>query len=217
MTAKLVLIALFVFCMIIMSLNHGRRKKKILFLGESINDMDKRPGGFVSWVMQGINEDSLEGRYQVTQSLRSGEKIYDLYLCIDENLQVKESNIVVLHIGVHDVWDKYLKGTGTSLKTFKHVLQAVINKLLTYQVKIMICVPDPMLQPGFSDTMLSDFYDYAQAIKTVCEQNQLACIELENIFEKAAVGHYDDPAEFNVNKALGVHIWRMIKEATSIV
>jgi lysophospholipase L1-like esterase len=55
--------------------------------------------------------------------------VYDLYLRLEEDVLKKRPDVVVIWIGVNDVWHKTILGTGTDADKFEKFYTAIINKL----------------------------------------------------------------------------------------
>ncbi|MCY7420365.1 MAG: hypothetical protein LH478_01285 [Chitinophagaceae bacterium] len=213
MTTNLLLIALFVFCMILMSLNLSKRKKKIVFFGDNVNELDMRPGGYISWFIDAMKDVGEEDEYQILQSVKTGEKIYDLYQRLDESILLKDVHTVIIHAGVQDVPDKDEKSTGTDLETFKHLYQTIIQKLINRNIRVVLCLPSPLLKTSFSQDMILEMELYREEIRLISEAYELPFVDLErirlaNMNEMAGERNRSDN---NVNRAIGITLWKIFK------
>lgn len=213
MTAQLLLLGLFVFCMILMSLNHGKKKKKVIFFGDTINNLDTKPGGYISWIIDHLKNEGSEERYNLVSAVRPGEKIYDLYLRLEDNVLVKDATIVIIYVGVNDVWDKYLKGTGTDAATFESLYQAMVNKLVAANIKVVICTPASTLKEGFPTEMEHDMADYAEITRKVAAENNLRLVDLQQVFaQQNSLTNDTRHAEVNSSRLVAEEIWRVLAD-----
>ena len=114
MTNKLILLALFVCAMILMSYRNDK-KKKVLFFGDSITQAGVNPGGYIRLIDTIIQKEGLTNNYELIGAGIGGNKIYDLYLRLETDVLEKSPDIVIIYIGVNDVWHKMTGGTGTVL------------------------------------------------------------------------------------------------------
>ncbi len=214
MTTNLLLVALFVFCMILMSLNLAKRKKKVIFFGDNINDLDMRPGGYISWFIDGMKEDGEEDHYLVLQSIKTGENIYDLYQRLDNDVLLKDVHTVIMYAGVQDVPDSIEKSSGTDLQTFTHLYSTIIQKLVNRNIRVIIGLPAPLLKAEFSENMLSSMAQYNEAIKSICEEYNLTLIDFERIRLEnlESTANNKNHPELSVNRAIGITLWKIFKE-----
>ncbi len=67
-----------------------------------------------------------------------GNKVYDLYLRLEDDVLSKSPDIVVIYIGVNDVWHKASYGTGTDADKFEKFYRAIINKLQAANAKVIL-------------------------------------------------------------------------------
>ena len=214
MTTNLLLVALFVFCMILMSLNLAKRKKKVIFFGDNINDLDMRPGGYISWFIDGMKEDGEEDHYLVLQSIKTGENINDLYQRLDNDVLLKDVHTVIMYAGVQDVPDSIEKSSGTDLQTFINPYSTIIQKLVNRNIRVIIGLPAPLLKAEFSENMLSSMAQYNEAIKSICEEYNLTLIDFERIRLEnlESTANNKNHPELSVNRAIGITLWKIFKE-----
>jgi lysophospholipase L1-like esterase len=211
MTAQLLLLGLFVFCMILMSINHGKKKKKVIFFGDTINDLDTKPGGYISWIIDHLKNEGSEERYNLVSAVKPGEKIYDLYLRLEDNVLLKDATIVIIYVGVNDVWDKYLKGTGTDPVTFESLYQAMVNKLVAANIKVIICSPASALKEGFPKEMENEMDDYADITRKVAADNNLQLVDLHQVFaQHVLLPNETRQGEVNNSRLVADEIWRVL-------
>ena len=213
MTTNLLLIALFVFCMILMSLNLSKRKKKIIFFGDNVNALDMRPGGYISWFIDGMKEEGEEEHYTILQSIKFGEKIYDLYQRLDDNVLLKDVHTVIIYVGVQDVLDKYEKGTGTDLPTFAHLYATIIQKMINRNIRIITGLPSPLLKANFTDDMLYDMKAYSDIIQSIADEYHVTLVDferlrLENLDSQVIVSNLPQPT---INQTIGITLWKIFK------
>ncbi len=211
MTTKLLLLAIFVFCMILMSLNHSKKKKKVIFFGDSLNDLDTKPGGYISWIINHLKNEGLEEKYNLVASVKPAQKIYDLYIRLEENVLIKDAHFAVLYLGVYDVWDKYLKGTGTDIETFEKLLETIIIKLQAANIKILLCTPVPQIKSEFPADLLDEVNDYANVIRDLAATYNLRLADLSETFNQPRLlGENETYIEANPNRFVANEIWRIL-------
>ena len=127
MTNKLILLGLFVTAMLIMSFR-TEKKKKVIFFGDSITAAGVNPGGYIRLIDTIIQKAGLSNQYDLVGAGVSGNKVYDLYLRMEEDVLQKNPDIVLIYIGVNDVWHKAGSGTGTDYDKFGKFYEAFVDQ-----------------------------------------------------------------------------------------
>ncbi len=195
-----------------MSLNYGKKKTKVIFFGDAINEMDDRPGGYISWIIDHLKNEGIEEKYNIVASLKPGQKIYDLYQRLEEHVLIKDAHIVVLYIGVHDVLDRHLIGTGTDIETFESLLQALLNKLYAANIKVIMCTPIAELKQGFPAELKEELAEYTRVITETAEAGNMRIVDLSRVFEHNSA-EVDNPYEKpNYNQLVANEIWRVLSD-----
>src|SRR6478672_4650043 len=133
---------LILFCIsFLLSCTTMQKKKRIIFFGDSITEFASRPGGYISDISEMLVKNKLENNYELVNAGVSSNKIYDLYLRMDEDVISKNPDVVVIFIGVNDVWHKRSMGTGTDADKFERFYNAIIKKLVEKNIQVILCTP----------------------------------------------------------------------------
>lgn len=74
-----------------------RKKTKIIFFGDSITQMGINKGGYIDRIQNAINNKELQNKYELVGSGIGGNKVYDLYLRMEEDVLVKKPDRVHLN------------------------------------------------------------------------------------------------------------------------
>ena len=125
---KLLLLSVFIGCLFLLSFRDDK-KKKIVFFGDSITEQGAKPGGYIRVMEQMFATSGKAQKYELLGAGIGGNKVYDLYLRMENDLLAKNPDIVVIYIGVNDVWHKATSGTGTDADKFEKFYQAILKKL----------------------------------------------------------------------------------------
>jgi lysophospholipase L1-like esterase len=67
-----------------------------------------------------------------------GNKIYDLFLRMDKDVIAQQPDVVVIWVGVNDVWHKASFGTGTDYDKFGIFYDAVVKKIQAAGAKVVV-------------------------------------------------------------------------------
>jgi lysophospholipase L1-like esterase len=153
------------------------KKKRIIFFGDSITESGIKPGGYIKRMDSMIALQSKSDLYELAGSGISGNKIYDLYLRLDEDVLSKKPDMVVMYIGVNDVWHKRNAGTGTDPDKFEKFYTAIIKKLAVNNIKAVLCTPAVIGEKtDFSNEQDGDLNKYSNIIRSIADKNNLPLI-----------------------------------------
>ena len=158
-------------------------KKKVIFFGDSITEAGVKPGGYIRLMDSIIAAANKSGQYELVGAGISGNKIYDLYLRIEDDVLKKRPDIVVIYVGVNDVWHKASSGTGTDYNKFGRFYEAVVNKLQAAGVKVIVCTPAVIGErTDHSNQQDGDLNLYSQWLRDFCASRQLPLVDLRRNF-----------------------------------
>jgi lysophospholipase L1-like esterase len=118
-----------------------QKKTLIIFFGDSITQAGVMKGGYINRIQEAINKNSSQDKYELMGAGIGGNKVYDLYLRMDDDVLAKKPDVVVIYVGINDVWHKTSHGTGTDIDKFEKFYIAIIKKLQVQNVKVAVCTP----------------------------------------------------------------------------
>ena len=125
----------------LISMTH-QKKTKIVFFGDSITQAGVNKGGYIDRIQQSINSRSLQDKYELIGAGIGGNKVYDLYLRMEDDVLSKNPDVVVIYVGINDVWHKTSHGTGTDLDKYEKFYIAIIKKLQAQKYQSSCLHPD---------------------------------------------------------------------------
>src|SRR6476620_4092244 len=181
--SKLWLVIIFITALVFMSFLTTRdTKKKVIFFGDSITQAAVQPHGYIT-VMQEMLQQQNISNYDLIGAGIGGNKVYDLYLRMDSDVLTKSPDIVVIYIGVNDVWHKVSSGTGTDPDKFEKFYNAIIKKLKQRNISVVLCTPAVIGEKtDFTNQQDGDLNKYAAIIRGIAKQNNLALVDLRQKF-----------------------------------
>jgi isoamyl acetate esterase len=157
--------------------------KKIIFFGDSITQAGVGPIGYITKLGQLLESKGVKANYELIGAGIGGNKVYDLFLRMDDDVLAKKPDQVIIYVGVNDVWHKKSYGTGTDLDKFEKFYQAIINKLKANNIQIALATPACIGERNdFSNDSDGDLNQYSKAIRNLAEKNGLKLVDLRKIF-----------------------------------
>lgn len=161
----------------------SQKKTKVLFFGDSITELGVKPGGYVTRVDSMCRAEGKTAAYDFVGSGISGNKVYDLYLRMEEDVLAKNPDVVVIYVGVNDVWHKTLLGTGTDPDKFEKFYTAILKKLKEKNIKAVLCTPAVVGEKtDMSNPLDGDLNRYSNIIRDLVKRNNLPLIDLRKKF-----------------------------------
>ncbi len=191
------------FLMVLLFTSMGPKPKKIIFFGDSITEMGVKAGGYVSLIKKSLDP----SKYMVTGAGIGGNKIYDLYLRLEDDVLNKKPDLVVIYIGVNDVWHKQSSKTGTDQPKFVKFYQALINKITASGAKVILCTPAVIGEKkNGANEMDAELDKYSKEILQLAAVNKLPIVDLRKLFTDYQVANNNNDADKGVLTTDGVHL-----------
>jgi lysophospholipase L1-like esterase len=160
-----------------------QKKTRIVFFGDSITQAGVQPGGYITMMNDMLKQKNIGDRYELVGAGIGGNKIYDLYLRADDDVLAKTPDVVVIWVGVNDVWHKALYGTGTDADKFERFYTALIKKLQAKNIKVVLATPAAIGErTDFSNQQDGDLNHYAGIIRRLAQQNNCGLVDLRKAF-----------------------------------
>jgi len=157
--------------------------RKIIFFGDSITQAGVQPGGYIVKIGELAAKDNVADQYQFIGAGIGGNKVYDLYLRMEEDVLSKKPQVVVIYIGVNDVWHKRSMGTGTDEDKFEKFYTAIIKKLAKENIKVILCTPAVIGErTDFSNELDGDLNKFSVLIRRLAQSNNLPLVDLRKAF-----------------------------------
>jgi lysophospholipase L1-like esterase len=205
MTNKLILVFVFVFVMIFSSFV-SQKKKKVVFFGDSITQAGVQPKGYIT-VMQNMLQQQGINNYELVGAGIGGNKIYDLYLRMDDDVISKSPDIVVVYVGVNDVWHKRTYGTGTDADKFEKFYRALITKLQANNAKVIVVTPAAIGEKNdWSNEQDGDLNKYCNIIRNMAKSLDIPVVDLRKFFMDYEQAHNTSNADKGILTVDGVHL-----------
>ncbi len=221
--SKLILLAVFVASMILMSFNF-QRKKKVIFFGDSITQQGAAPNGFIPMMQEILAKEGMGDQYELIGSGISGNKVTDLYLRLEDDVLKKNPDIVVIYIGINDIWHKQTSGTGTDILKYAQFYEAIIKKIKTAGIKVVVCTPSVIGErKDFSNEQDGDLNNYSNWLRYFAKTNNIPCVDLRISFLNYLIANNEKNIDkglltadrvhlnYNGNQLVAEEIWKVLK------
>ena len=165
------------------SFKTAENPKRIVFFGDSITQAGVGKTGYITKMAEMLGALGLASKYELIGAGIGGNKIYDLYLRHEEDVLAKNPNIVIIYVGINDVWHKTSSRTGTDADKFERFYNALIKRLQKSNIQVVICTPT-VIGEKFDATNENDgdLNAYSNIIRKIATDNQCKLIDLRKTF-----------------------------------
>ena len=159
------------------------KTQKVVFFGDSITQAGAKPGGFIVKMKEALEQKGMASQFDLMGAGIGGNKVYDLYLRMDDDVLAQNPDVVVVWIGVNDVWHKVTSGTGTDPDKFEKFYSAIINKLLDRHIRVILCTPAVIGEKtDFTNQQDGDLNAYSQIVRNLAQKWHCGLVDLREIF-----------------------------------
>lgn len=191
------------FAMVVVFTAMKIKPKKIIFFGDSITQAGVQPGGYVDLIKKALDP----AKYEIIGAGIGGNKVYDLFFRMEDDVLTKKPDLVVIYIGVNDVWHKASSRTGTDYDKFGKFYQGLITKIQNNGAKVVLCTPAVIGEKkDGANEMDADLDKYSEAIRELATKNKLPLLDLRTIFKEYDAANNPDNKEKGILTSDGVHL-----------
>ena len=179
---------------------------RVVFLGDSITQQGAKPGGYVTLVREALAQNEKTKNVEVIGAGISGNKVPDLEQRLQRDVLSKKPDIVVIYIGINDVWH-WNRNRGTKKEDFKSGLERIISQIQHAGAKVILSTPSVIGEKtdatGEFDSMLEE---YSAISRNVAKKQHVQLLDLRKAFLAHLKEHNKDNVARGVLTTDGVHL-----------
>lgn len=180
-------------------------KDIIIFLGDSITQAGVGPDGYVTLISDAILKAYPDLDIQVIGAGISGNKVPDLQARLDRDVLQKNPTIVVIYIGINDVWHwthpavRARGDSGTTREDFESGLYDIIGQIKEVGARVVLCTPSVIGEkPDGSNPSDSMLDAYAEISRQVAAETGSQLLDLRAEF----IGYLKERNTENVSQGI---------------
>lgn len=183
------------------------QKKKVIFFGDSITRAGVAPGGYITLLQQMLVKNGRDKAFELIGAGIGGNKVYDLYLRLEDDVLSKKPDLVFIYIGINDVWHKKSNGTGTDPDKFERFYNTIIDKIQAAGAKVVICTPTVIGEKkDYVNELDGDLNKYSEIIRGIAKNKNVALIDLRKAILAYINGHNPENKAEGILTSDGVHM-----------
>lgn len=203
---RLLLYSSFIFAVVSLSA-FTMQKKKVIFFGDSITQAGVAPNGYITLLQQMLVKNGRDKAFDLVGAGIGGNKVYDLYLRLEEDVLSKKPDLVFIYVGINDVWHKRSFGTGTDPDKFEKFYNRIIEKIQAAGAKVVICTPTVVGEKkGFVNELDGDLNKYAEIVRKIAKNKNVELIDLHKNIIDYINSHNPEDKNSGILTTDGVHM-----------
>jgi lysophospholipase L1-like esterase len=156
---------------------------RVIFFGDSITQAGVSPTGYITKMGEMLKSKGQDGQYELMGAGIGGNKVYDLYLRLEDDVLAKKPDVVFIYVGINDVWHKASSGTGTDPDKYVKFYEALIKKMKAQNIRVIVCTPTVIGERNdASNAQDGDLNQYSKLIREIATRNGLQLCDLRKSF-----------------------------------
>jgi lysophospholipase L1-like esterase len=185
-----------------------RNGDRIIFFGDSITEQGAQPNGFVTLIKDELNARHPERKIEIINAGVSGNRAPDLLRRVAQDVIDAKPAIVVIYIGINDVWHWALEGhQGTPKDQYESDLREVIARIQYTGARVILCTPSVIGERydgrNPQDAMLDE---YAAISRKIVLDLGIRLCDLRKAFITYLKVHNKENKEKGILTTDGVHL-----------
>lgn len=161
-----------------------KKGDRVVFLGDSITQAGAGPGGYVTLVREALDKEHKDLDIEIVGAGISGNKVPDLENRLDKDVLAKKPNVVVIYIGINDVWHSQ-NGKGTAKDAYEKGLRSLISRITEAGARPVLCTASVIGEKTDGSNPLDKMLDeYCAISRDVAKETKTQLIDLRQAFLK---------------------------------
>ncbi|MCA9036060.1 MAG: Dabb family protein [Planctomycetaceae bacterium] len=160
-------------------LNDG---ETIVFLGDSITQQGAGENGYVTLFRKAIEKNRPDSGIKVIGAGIGGHKVPNLEERLDRDVLAHKPNVVVIYIGINDVWHS-TRGQGTEIGKYESGLKSLIKRCNDAGARVILATPSVIGEKADgSNDLDSMLEDYSAVSRKVAAETSTTLLDLRAAF-----------------------------------
>ena len=204
---RFIVFSAFIAVIVFLSAFTVMQKKKIIFFGDSITQAGVAPNGYITLLQQMLVKNGKDKAFDLIGAGIGGNKIYDLYLRLEDDVLSKKPDLVFIYVGINDVWHKRSYGTGTDPDKFEKFYNKIIDKIQSTGAKVVICTPTVVGEKkGCVNELDGDLNKYSEIVRQIAKNKKVELIDLHKTIVDYINAHNPENKNSGILTTDGVHM-----------
>lgn len=161
---------------------------RIVFFGDSITEQGEFTNGYVTLIRTTLQRKH-PGILVIGAGI-SGDKVPQLRERLDRDVLSQRPTLVVVYIGINDVWHCTKHGTGTPKTEYESGLREITRRILRTGARVVLCTPSVIGERRHGANELDAMLDgYADITRLVAKEPGAGLCDLRTTFIRYLATH----------------------------
>ena len=159
-----------------------KKGDRVVFLGDSITQAGAGPGGYVTLVREMLEKRHPDLEVEIIGAGISGNKVPDLEKRLERDVLSKKPTLVVIYIGINDVWHS-TSGKGTPKDAYEKGLHNLIQSIQKAGARVLLCTASVIGEKTDGSNPLDKMLDeYCEISRGVAAKETVQVLDLRKEF-----------------------------------
>jgi len=187
--------------------NSCNRQERIIFLGDSITQEGNQPGGYIDVIRNASLATGEKNAPEIFGAGISGNKVPDLQARLDKDVLSHNPTIVVIYIGINDVWHFTMPVGGTKKDRYEAGLKDIIGRVTASGARVILCTPSVVGEKNDRTNPLDPMLDeYSDISRSVANSLSVPVCDLRKAFQEKLLIANPENKEKGILTRDGVHL-----------
>ncbi|MFN9719192.1 MAG: GDSL-type esterase/lipase family protein [Planctomycetota bacterium] len=178
----------------------------VVFLGDSITQAGAGPAGYVSLFRDAISKTRPNSAINVIGAGVSGNRVPDLEARLEKDVLSKKPHVVVIYIGINDVWHTR-NGRGTPADKYEAGLRSLIRRCTDAGARVVLSTPSVIGEKHDGSNELDQLLgEFCGISRRVAMETGTTLLDLNAAFNQYLREYNVANQEKNVLTTDGVHL-----------
>lgn len=179
---------------------------KIVFFGDSITEQGIKPRGYVTLLRDHFK--SAGSDVQIIGAGVSGNRVPDLLERVDRDVLALKPIVVIVYIGINDVWHFSMKNLkGTPKEDFRNGLIELTKRIREAGAQVVLCTPGVIGEKRKGENPMDAMLEeYSEITRSVAEQYEVALCDLRKAFLRYESIYNSENVDHGILTNDGVHL-----------
>jgi lysophospholipase L1-like esterase len=185
-----------------------KKGERIVFLGDSITEGGVSPKGYVTVIKNTLTKKHSDLGIEVIGAGISGNKVPDLQRRLEKDVLMKKPTLVVIYIGINDVWHgESDPARGTTKEKFEAGLLEIIGKIKDSGARVVLCTPTVIGEKKAGANKLDSRLDeYAEISRKVAKETKSQLCDLRKAYADYLAKNNSEDKESGILTTDRVHL-----------
>lgn len=180
----------------------------IVCIGDSITQAGDEPGGYVWLTRRYLSALYPQQRIKLVNLGIGGQKSNDMLARFRQDVVSRKPNLVLINVGVNDVWHSYLFARGVPLDSYRNNVEQMVVQAQRAGARVLLISPT-IIRENLDNGANQQLALYLQAMQDIARKHKTLFVDMQQPFRRLITAYRESTgARDNLLTIDGVHMNR---------